>query len=344
LCFFALVWFGQVIYFEEGSRFFDKPSRFLLAAFVFLLLLKSQPKAEWFWAGIIIGAISAGLVGVYDRFYLDQERATGFLNPIQFGNQSLLFGLIALTGLHWAAHKPHTKIWTGLLLLAFLMGLAGSLLSGTRGGWILLPLALLFIALTYRNLITPKKLIASFSLLALGVAAAYQTPQTHIKDRIDAAVQEFNLYVETGEATGSVGTRLEMWKHALHAIGEAPLTGYGIEGYKEKIQQDIQAHGFAESIRPYGHPHNEFLDVTVKRGLLGLASLLLLYGMLWLIFTARLKNPTGINSFALAGQITIICHVDFGFSQAYLMHNNGVTVLAFLTVILAAMSLKQSPK
>ena len=73
---------------------------------------------------------------------LHLPRANGFTNAIQYGGLSLLLGLMCSVALLvlWDRWKPWQRAgWA----VGILLGLEGSLLSESRGGWVVLPLALL---------------------------------------------------------------------------------------------------------------------------------------------------------------------------------------------------------
>ena len=128
---------------------FQEASRFLIGIPVFLLLRKYRFPLEFIVVGVFIGAIWAGSFGLYQKFYLAWLRAYGGTSggEISFGNISLLLGFLGFALAYKLEFLGRTKILFGLLILAF--GVAGSVVSGTKGGWMSAPLLfwLLLVAL-----------------------------------------------------------------------------------------------------------------------------------------------------------------------------------------------------
>src|SRR5690554_6634633 len=87
----------------------------------------------------------------------------------------------------------------------------------------------------------------------------------------------------------------------------------------------------------YSDPHNEFLDALAKRGAIGLAVLLALYLVPMRLFAQHLAARNyELRSLAVAGVLLPVAYIDFGLSQAYLTHNSGVMMYAFLLVVIWA--------
>src|SRR5690606_3380967 len=94
-----------------------------------------------------------------------------FTGVIQFGDVGLMMGVFCAAGLFWASMQPrHTRRWQLALLLGVFAGGAISIISGSRGGWIALPLVFaLFLAafLSRRNLARTAGLLL---VLCVGLA------------------------------------------------------------------------------------------------------------------------------------------------------------------------------
>src|SRR5699024_10328143 len=142
----------NVLYHGESSHYFDKPVGFLLAPFGLLLLISFRPCVHAWWAGVAVGAISSGRGSMEQRFYLHMHRADGHTNAIQYGNLSMLLGLWCWGGLMWARRRVrHRPLWVLFLAAGALLGITASLLSGSRGGWVGLPLVILVFYRAYSD-------------------------------------------------------------------------------------------------------------------------------------------------------------------------------------------------
>src|SRR5690625_541656 len=229
---FALVWIAEAWWDGQGMRGMDKPIRFLLAIPALLLLLTYPPRAGALWAGLAVGGLLTGSWAIWQKVALDVERASGYTYVIQYGNISMLTGILCLAGVGWVVHQPRRGLWLTLLALGCLGGVLGSLLSGTRGGWVGLPVIFWVLYRSYGAELAPKwKGLALLGVFII-VALAYAIPQTGVQERVGWAVSDVQRYISGESRTSSVGARFEMWKGATHLIMEKPLTGWGDNGYR----------------------------------------------------------------------------------------------------------------
>lgn len=330
----ALALYGLVVGFmsvlELGSRGFDRPVRFLLAIPVLLLILRFPPRQSWLWLGLMLGAMGAGSFAAWLKFVEGDIRPGGFLHPIQFGNLSLLMGVLCLAGSGWAMTQRHRYSLVALLLAGALMGMFGSLLSGSRGGWIGLPLIFYVLYRGYGRQLPIAVKIGSISAMIVLVMSMYALPQTGVQERVNAAVSDIGLYISGEELDTSLGLRFEMWRGASQLILERPLLGWGESGYEAAMANLGEQGEISLVASEFGHAHNEFIDAFAKRGLVGVAILLVLYMVPIRMFASGLMHADlNIRALAVAGTLLPVTFIDFGLSQAFLSHNSGVMFYAF---------------
>lgn len=335
----ALVIYGmmgvlEAIFYQYSSRTYDLPSRFLAGAIALFVVLKYPPRLSWLWAGLATGGILSGSWAGYQKLILEVDRAKGFTHVIQFGNISMLTGLLCLAGLAWTCTRPNKKIWMTFLIFGAIGGIAGSLFSGSRGGWIGLPLiALVFFRVYHQYFSLRFKVLLSSSVVALAVLI-YSVPQFGVQQRVHEAIQNVTLYSQ-GSSDTSVGARFEMWKGASQLFMAKPLLGWGKENYQAAMA-DLVAQGKASPlVLPFGHPHNELLNNAAKKGIVGILALLFLYFVPLRLFAPGLRAESLTQrSLATAGFLLPVAYIDFGLSQAFFTHNSGVMVYAFWLVVL----------
>ena len=77
-------------------RYFDDPSRFLMAIPIYVALRRTRSTPTAFVQGAIVGVAGAGLIAGYQFFVLDNPRPGGFMNPVSFSNIALLLICISL--------------------------------------------------------------------------------------------------------------------------------------------------------------------------------------------------------------------------------------------------------
>lgn len=334
LALFGLVQALDLLIHQSGARYMDKPLRFLLAIVPFFLLRRYPPRLSWLWSGLAIGGIlTAGWAG-YQKLFLHAERAMGYTHVIQFGNIAMLTGLFCLAGLGWASVQPRRRLWVALLIAGALGGVLGSLMSGSRGGWVGLPLVLLVLYRAYSEFFSTRVSVLMPTLAVVAVVGVYAVPQLGVQDRVHAAFEDIRLYRE-GDADTSLGARFEMWRGASQLAIRKPLLGWGETNYDAGMQQLVEEGRANEIVTAFGHPHNEMLNAAAKRGVVGLAALLALYLVPLRLFAAGLHAPSMTRrSLATAGSLLPVAYIDFGLSQAFFAHNSGVMIYSVWLVVL----------
>lgn len=327
----------------DSAKMLDQTSRFLFAIPILLMLLSVPPRLPLLWAGIVLGVVLSNGIAIWQIHWLGDPRASGFMNIIHFGNIGLVFGLFCATGMLWAGTQGR---YAGRWRIAFAIGIAASLYavmaSGSRGSWLAVPpvLALFFAAfLTKKNL---KHVITGGSALVIAVAAVFSIPETGVQARYDLAVNEVHRYMQEkyvfkNNAVSSVGARLEVWRTASLNIPERPLLGWSEKDYHAEIERLIAERKIDPYMHEMANTHNNYLEVWVFQGLIGLLALLALYCLPFWFFCKRLRSPDiTVKALALSGATLMASYFMFSMSQVILGRNNGVIFFALTLVILWA--------
>ena len=335
---YGLIFVINMVYHADPGREFDMPLRALLVVPVLLLLLAYPPRAGAWWSGVAVGAIGGAALALWQFTVQDMPRPQGSTsNAIHYGNVSMLLGMLSLSGLDWARTQARKWAWSALLLAGCLAGVFGSVISGSRGGWVALPVCVLIIAIVNARAHGKRYLAITFAAMAVLVAIAWNLPHSPIRERAAIAVTEVEKINDASNATTSIGQRFEMWRTALLLSTEHPLLGIGRSGYMEE-KQDLAAKGqINQIIRDYTNAHNDYLDVLVKRGALGLLALLGLFLVPLALFARALhQGPAGARPFALGGVVLCSCYMIFGLTTSSLTLNIGIIMLVFPMVMLWA--------
>lgn len=115
----------------------------------------------------------------------------------------------------------------------------------------------------------------------------------------------------------SIGSRILMWQESIRWVGDRPLTGWGGDGRKEIL---AQTEGVAKTgIR---HFHNQYIDVLVAYGLLGL---LFLFTLCLYPFLSSRRNVQEEKTFATLAVLYVFIA---GLFESYLFFNEGVLILS----------------
>ncbi|PQJ68139.1 O-antigen ligase family protein [Photobacterium angustum] len=354
---YFLTYLASTLYYGGSFAEIDMPNRIVLVLPIFLLLLLYPPKVDFLTSGFIIGSIIACIVAMIHIYDFNTGRAfsdslesihpslKGYM-PIQSGNMAMTLGLISLTiSIHFLGKKSWWKfIFT---LIAAFLGIYASFLSGSRGGWIFLPVAIVYLAFSNRQLITKK--IALVSILVLGTAIFSMDQNKEITSRLDAATYQVIQYQKGHDENSSLGVRFELWKSAIYTTEQHPIFGSGYQG-REVLREKWAHDGLvnAQVIKEYlhSHSHNQFLEDLSVRGVIGLTALLAIFIIPLGIFITnhRIANSPQQKMINQCGAISVIMMIGYCLSQAMFRHNSGIIFYSLITVILLAPSISMREK
>jgi O-antigen ligase len=334
---YALVHITLALYEKLAVRELGNYLPFVLVLFGLLGIRRYKPKAEWFWAGLAVGALGAAVLSGYQSVVLG-VRAGGHTHPIQFGNLALLFGVLCLVRTLVGQQGWVMRV---LMLSGFAAGLAASVWSQTRGGWLAIVLIFIWILINATKAWAPlKRGAVALTILTVLAIPVLQTNGV-VQSRIAEAVSEFNAFFDHGKQDSSVGARLAMWSVALGEIMHAPILGHGNQGWIETRDAAVADGRLNSYSADFTHIHNEYLNVAFKRGLVGFALYLALYLVPMLMFFKPYlqDDRPNVRALAMAGMVIPMMFMDFGLTQTFLSHNSGRIVLCSLWMCVAALML-----
>lgn len=172
------------------------------------------------------------------------------------------------------------KLALGALLTVMLAGLAASLV---RSAWVGLAAAVFVIAV-----VADRRLLWAFPVVI--VVAVVIAPRPILK----RAESILNAATERGpgETEGPPEFRVDIWRTSLRIARDYPLTGVGLHNticlYDEYTDESS-----VETLVP--HAHNNYIQLVVERGIVGLAAFAYFIIALFLLFVRgyrRARSPT----------------------------------------------------
>ncbi len=177
----------------------------------------------------------------------------GFGLHLTFGGYYMMIALLALA--YFAKLKEKRFFYISGTILVFLATIG----SYARSAWIgfFFGLIFYFIISFYKS---SKKLLSIF-LIAIIILALLFIPKTPIRERMLAKWQLYSLY-----------HRFKIWHSALMIIKEHPIIGIGNGNFKRYSEKYMKGTGYPAE----GHPHNDYLNVYLTAGIIGLI------GYLWM--------------------------------------------------------------
>lgn len=329
---FAAVWLGDVWRtgvwpVGEGDQGVWLPWWPFLAALVMVAWRQVSPQPDFWWWGMACGAMLAGGIAAYEYWWLGRWRAGNGMNAIPFGNLALLLSTLSLVGLvSLPAIYRRRRL---ALCLAALGGLLASVLSGTRGGWVILPVLMLLLAMHATRLRSGRlrgSVLGPVGVLLIVLLGVLWMPGALVKERLAEGAVNLQEYAD-GEAETSIGLRLEMWRAGWYLIKAKPVLGWGEGRLETQRDQWVEAGGFHPGISRYDQLHSDLVDTFARRGLPGLLSLLAFYGVPLGLFWRywRRSDDEETRALALCGVLIVVGFVGFGLSQSMLRDVRGLS-------------------
>ncbi|MDP3670955.1 MAG: O-antigen ligase family protein [Telluria sp.] len=318
---------------EATLPMLEKPVRMLFAVSALMLVLVLKPDRKLLWWGVIAGALAGALLVGYQRAELDLDRPGGLINPITFGDLSLCLGLVALAAT-LDFRRAHRAIWPGLGAIA---GLLGSILTGTRGGWVALALAA-FLFVRYSHVLSARRVRALMALGAVLLAGSYFVPDTGVRERVAQGVADVESYVAGGSAFTNVGIRLELWKGASMLIKERPLLGVDRLAYPNHLRAYVEQGRLDPVVLPMPHLHNDALQSLVTGGIPGLLAWSVTLLAPFMFFARVLARHESVSqqqlALALAGLLVVTSYFSFGLTEVIFWSVKGSMFYALMIFLL----------
>lgn len=310
------------------GRSIEYPAKALLLCIVSYVVIFTRVSTASLCYGLVAGGVLGALISGYD-VYVEHWRGFGALMPIQKGNAAILFStmLFALS-LYW--HKSNQKLaW--LCLLGANLALAASIMSLSRGGWVLAPLTYLIAAgVFFKHATRHFTAIALLSLIAT-VTLVFTTAPVGLEERVAVVASEAQ------SEQGSVGVRIEMWKFAWQLFAEKPLMGWGEHALQPRLDLAVANGELSNYARTFnGNAHSAYFNALSQRGVIGfigLMAFLAIPGVLYLISLVQAKS-TETKLWATLGGLHILSTAGFCVSQDHFLHNEGVVLYATTNAIL----------
>lgn len=335
------VCFTQLATLDFRARAFDVPSRFLLATLLLWLMLRLRGRdlrhVQW---GLIAGALlSPVLLWISTDHGAALRPRPGFATAITFGNIGLTLGVCTLLSLGWRLTR--SPLEPALKLLAGLAGVAASVLSQSRGGWLAIPVLLVLFIVTTRQSWTRKLVLLCASA---GLVASLCLSSQTIQARVGTAVAEYEALVDAQagrhqvQAT-SVGLRLGFWRAALDIHRAHPLTGIGSHNLKAEFLRRVEQGTLHPEAARFSHVHNDYLQSLAAYGWPGLVGRLAVYLVpLWVFLRAMKQADENRATAGRLGAAVVVSFMVFGLTETMFAITMNASFYCGLVAVLLALS------
>jgi O-antigen ligase len=308
----ALFFFVGLIYIDILRDFgdisdIDSQSRLILAIPVYLYVRRVGVNLDIVLIGAAIGGIFSGVIAWYEYYYLSYSMAEGVAgNHIYFGEIALLLSTLSVFGLMAVKGYP-IKL---LLVAGFIFGGYAMLISGSRGGWITLPtILILFMSYNIWNIALWKRLLGSIMMVVI-LFSAYHSPELPVKQRVDISIDEVVNYYSDNKMS-SIGHRLEMWKASYLSAKDHNFLGAGENSFKSEMKRLTQEGKVHKSLQYFVDPHSQYFNTLLDQGIIGLASLLLIFFIPLKVLFNNIKNKNQSHVSAMFSSVLLLSYMEF---------------------------------
>lgn len=304
----------------------------VIATFYFLgiiLFKKTKNISRFFWL-YIIPLLFVMLYTVYRHSQIFFDRLDGNLMSKPFYNDHTAYGAaiaMFIPALFFFSFSKNyslkKRLVTFIIFIGFLVALV---LSYSRAAWLSVVFA--FAIYIIIKLKINYKIVLFFGAVLLGIFLYMQSQiiiqlQTNRQD----SSQEFSEHIQSMTNVSSDASNLERlnrWQCALRMFEEKPLLGWGpgtYQFYYAPFQQSYEKTIISTNFGDMGNAHSEYLGPLSESGLLGMISILFLFGTaIWtaLITLKKLPHNSQSRTLLLSAFLGLLTYFSHGVLNNFL--------------------------
>lgn len=333
---FTVILMAFAFYHSSKIDELDNYSRFvlLLPIYFYLRTLWFSPKAIiYILISSSIISLSSIMIDFEQTYSAGNSIIPGRHNPVSssaltYGNLNMTIFVLLIGS--WIFRN---KLKINSLLL--MIGLFASFLSWglTHSKGALIGLAFVFI---YLNIANKSIRLFSFIVILIGTLII---SSTELNQRFKIFINDTMLVMNgqdimTDNIDLSIRERYFYYKNAVEIIKNNPLEGIGFDRFEDylnqkKIKQNLD-------IRTSDHAHNEFLDIALKSGLIGLLVFLILFANIFRFFAKVNLDNIDSRFFKYSGNIVLLSQIGFMLTQSQLAHHQSTVFFIILVLLFAS--------
>ncbi|OGS92733.1 MAG: hypothetical protein A2061_04455 [Gallionellales bacterium GWA2_59_43] len=316
----------------------DSPARFFVAIFIFYALrsldLNIIPALKY---GLPLGAITALFVALFIQYDGSSEfglrASNSYLNPIHFGNLSLLLGMLSAC---FVTDIKRTGFSANRLQIAGLIaGLSASALSGTRSGWVAIPVVLAFLLFSSDRPDKLKRLVGAVAVMTITAVICFLSVNV-VQQRVYETAAEISA-IMNGDFNSSFGLRIQLWVAGFHMFIDNPIFGVGPSEFFSSMDK-LYASGMISSVPSsiYGtEVHSYFVACAAELGGVGLLSAVSIFLVPLAMFVDAAKSRVDtVRIAAMAGICLVVSFFTFCLTAEMF---NIKMVASFYALLVAAL-------
>lgn len=313
---------------EHMQSLLNKMSKLLYLPFLLPLMTekKWRERALWAFIAAMLFTFVLSLFKVYGGLPISPKQTFACIFKDHIYTNLMMAVASFMIG-HTAMNLPKSGLRTALFGVLASLTFYIFFMSEGRSGYIIFILLWLLLGLQRYRI---RGLWLGILGLSVVLALAF-TSSERFQQRVSLGVQNVVQYWD-GNNTSSLGARLEYIKHTFQLSAQHPWLGFGTGSFKEIYQ----AHAEDFDTPTTGNPHNEYLNIFLQLGAMGLLAFL---GFFWVIFKKSFSLPKPEGWFA---QGLLLAWLAGCFANSWLMDfTAGYFFIALLAFCFGALKLKE---
>ena len=334
----AAIFISQSVNHNLSAHPHDAASRYWLAIPVFLLLQRLELKVfTVLQLGFPVAAITGFLMAKNLGAWAENRSGIGTLDLIHFGDFELILGVLSLLSVDWFGRDSlPLRI---LKIAGFLAGLAASIASGSRGGWLAIPVFIAIFVYFKASGISLKMVATSLLAALFAITIAYFGSST-LHQRAHDFANDVTVF-GNGNRDTSTGIRWQLYQAAVDIFSHHPIFGVGPEGFALEMKPMMEAGKLTPLAADLGRGevHNDILSKTAGMGVFGLAAILAIYFVPFRLFWRATKSASAQSRQAgILGIAFVSGFIVFGLTAEILSLTMASAFYSFTVAVLLAAS------
>ena len=266
------------------------------------------------------------------------------MDPLTLATHITIAGFISLFLVDASGKDP---VWLKVLkYLAFVAAIAVSISTGSRSGWVMIPLLVSLWLIGLKGAKSSTQAFLAVTAVSLACFAVYWGSDV-VHERISRGLQDILDYAGGVNRDTSLGIRISLWRANWILFLQSPLYGWGFRGVPELSSVPAIAPFLTplfESFFVHSGGHNEVLQSMMRMGVLGLTSRLLLFVVPLLAFARAVRSSLARRR--TAGYLGLTVVIGYLTASASMEVFNLIYAASFYGLLLAtfgAMAFSDTP-
>ncbi len=310
----------------------DAASRYWLVIPVFLLLQRLRPKV---FTVLQFAFPVAALAGFFMAKDMGGRSGVVTLDLIHSGDFELILGMLSLLSIDWFGQdKLPIRI---LKILGFMAGLLASFASGTRGGWLAIPVFIAIFFYFRTDKVSRRVFWSSLVTTMLGLMLVFLSSST-FHQRVNEFVNDVSIFGQ-GKRDTSTGIRWQLYKASIDVFIQNPVFGVGPEGFASEMKPMMEAGKITSEAAELGRGevHNDILSKSAGMGVFGLIAILAIYFVpLGLFWNAAKAESHQVKRAGILGITFVSGFFVFGLTVEFLNLTMATAFYSFTVAVLLA--------